>query len=137
MTTTRPLSALAVYAIKHTTDLDDAYRQGGHGSFVEGRHWKTARQNFLKAREQGRAMPIIFASAETTDRLLYHAILDDVALSMEDDRERTTYRFSGLMPIEGHLPLSSLTVDGTGKQLSNNHRRSYVNCRTPSFLAES
>ncbi len=131
----RPVSRFCVYTIRHTNDLDAAYRQGGDGAFTENTTWKTGRALFLEAQRHREAMPVIFASAEGTDRLIYYAMLSDVRIEETDpDAATTTYRFTGLTPIEQHLPLRSLTLRSTGRPLSDNYIRPYSICFTPDFL---
>ncbi len=128
------LSPFCVYTIRYQKDLDEAYRAGGSGEFTENKVWKTGHRLFQEAQTNGQRMPVVFASADVTDKLLYHAVLSDLVL---DEAESTTkYQFTHLTPIEGGLPLSTLRLRSTNRQLSDNYIRPYAICHTPSFISE-
>jgi hypothetical protein len=77
-------------------------------------------------------MPVVFASADLTDRLIYYATLKDVEINESD--LTTTYEFTGLQKIASHLPLGSLKLRSTNRALSDNYIRPYAVCLTPSFV---
>ncbi len=129
----RNLSPCCVYTIRHPQDLDEAYRGGGSGGFTENKVWKTGQRLFLEAKRDGQRMPVIFASADVTTALLYHAVLSDLVLDEEDST--TSYRFTHLERVEGNLPLSSLRLRSTNRPLSDDYIRPYAICYTPSFIS--
>lgn len=134
----RPMSRFCVYTIRQSADLDAAYERGGRGRFSENTRWKTGQQLFQAAERHREAMAVIFAAAEWIDRLLYHALLEDIAFDEADSGVVTTmYRFTGLTRIEQHLPLSTLTLRSTGRALSDSYIRPYTICFTPDFLLRS
>src|SRR5215204_4642315 len=98
----QPLSPYYVYTIRQRQRLDDVYRGGGDDTFDEKKSWKTGRQLFLAAQKNGMRMPVIFASADVGDKLLYHAILSEV--EVDEDNYTTEYSFTDLIPIEGDYP---------------------------------
>lgn len=126
------LSPFCVYTIRHQRDLDEAYRGGGAGEFKENLIWKTGLDLFLKAKKSGQRMPVIFASADVTDKLVYYATLSSVQI--DEAGGTTKYEFDELKPIEGDFPLSSLTLRSTNRPLSDNDIRPYRICHTPSFI---
>ncbi len=128
------LSPFCVYTIRHRKDLDEAYRGGGSDGFEEKKLWKTGHRLFQEGKRNGQQMPMVFASADITDRLLYHAVLSDLVL---DEAEATTsYEFIHLTPIGGDLPLSTLRLRSTNRPLSDNYIRPYAICHTPSFISK-
>jgi hypothetical protein len=129
----QPLSPYCVYTISHTQQLDNAYRSGGSGVFEENTMWKTGRQLFLEARDRDMRMPVVFASADVTDRLIYCAMLSGVEI--DDASSTTRYEFTNLTPINGEYPLSSLRLRSTNRPLSDDFIRPYAVCHTPSFIA--
>ena len=128
----QPLSPFCIYTIRHHQDLDEAYRRGGNGQFTENTTWNTGNRLSMEAKKSGQRMPVIFASADITDRLIYYAMLEDVEINESD--LTTTYEFKGLQQIASHLPLSSLKLRSTNRPLSNNFIRPYAICLTPSFV---
>jgi hypothetical protein len=128
----QPISPFCIYTIRHHQDLDEAFRSGGNGQFMENTMWNTGQRLFLEAKKYGQRMPVIFASADITDRLIYYAMLKDVEINESDST--TTYEFTGLHQIVSHLPLSSLTLRSTNRPLSDNYIRPYAICLTPSFV---
>lgn len=128
----QPLFPFCVYTIRHHQDLDEAYRSGGNGQFTENTTWNTGHRLFLEAKKNGQRMPVTFASADITERLIYYAMLEDVEINESDST--TTYEFADLQPIASHHPLSSLTLRSTNRPLSDNYIRPYAICLTPSFV---
>ncbi len=127
------LSPFCVYTIRHQHDLDEAYRASGSGMFTENKVWKTGHRLFLEAQRNGQRMPVIFASADITDKLRYHALLSNMEL--DETNYTTTYQFTDLEPIQGDLPLSTLRLRSTNRPLSDNYIRPYAICHTPSFIS--
>ncbi len=99
---------------------------------MENTTWKTGLKLFLEAKRSGQRMPVIFASADVTDKLVYYATLGDVEI--DEAGGTTKYAFNELKPIEGDLPLGSLKLRSTKRPLSNNFIRPYAICLTPSFI---
>jgi hypothetical protein len=126
------LSPFCVYTIRHRQDLDEAYRAGGSGGFTENRGWKTGHQLFVEATRNGQRMPVVFASADVTDKLLYYAVLSDLVL--DEVNSTTSYEFTDLVPVEGDLPLSTLRLRSTNRPLSDDYIRPYAICHTPPFV---
>ena len=79
-------------------------------------------------------MPVVFASAEKTDKLLYYAFVNSV--EVDHERSVTRYGFTNLTPIEDHYPLSTLRLRSSNRPLSDNFIMPYAICHTPSFIAE-
>lgn len=93
----------------------------------ERKRWVRGSELFEQA--AGRAMPIVFADATNTSRLIYWAVLTDLKVI---DRG-TRFRFTGLTPIRGHSQQELRLLNG-GKTIAPGYRRPYALCRTPSFL---
>jgi hypothetical protein len=91
------LSPFCVYTIRHQKDLDEAYRAGGTSRFKENKAWKTGHRLFLEAQRNGQRMPVIFASADVTDKLRYYAVLSDFEL--DEVNFTTSYQFTDLQRI--------------------------------------
>ncbi len=129
----QPFSPFCIYTIRHQRDLDEVHRSGGNGQFTENTTWTTGNRLFQEAKKKGQRMPVIFASADTTDRLIYSAMLKDVKLNELDST--TTYEFADLQRITSQHPLSSLRLRSTNRPLSDNYIRPYAICHTPSFFS--
>ncbi len=127
------LSPFCVYTIRHQQDLDEAYRASGSDKFTENKVWKTGHRLFLEAQRNGQRMPVVFASADVTDKLRYYAVLSD--LELDEANSTTSYQFTDLEPIQGDLPLSTLRLRSTNRPLSDNYIRPYAICHTPSFIS--
>jgi hypothetical protein len=130
--TGQPLSPFSVYTIRHQRDLDEMYRRRGEGGFDTNRLWRTGRALFQQAKGSGQRMPVIFASADVTDKLVYYAMLSDIEL--DETNSTTRYEFTELQKVEGDLPLSTLKLRSTNRPLSDNYIRPYAICLTPSFV---
>ena len=127
------LSPFSIYTIRHQRDLDEAYRRGGDGGFTENTTWKTGQKLFLEAKKNNQRMPVIFASADITDKLVYYAMLSNVEVDETDST--TKYEFTDLKQITGDLPLSSLKLRSTNRPQSDDYIRPYAICHTPSFIS--
>ena len=127
------LSPFCVYTIRHQKDLDEAYHGNGSDKFTENKVWKTGHRLFLEAERNGQRMPVIFASADVTDKLRYYAVLSDFEL--DEVNFTTSYQFTDLEPVKGDLPLSTLRLRSTNRPLSDNYIRPYAICHTPSFIS--
>jgi hypothetical protein len=112
--------------------LDEAYRAGGSGGFTENRGWKTGHQLFVEATRSGQRMPVVFASTDVTDKLVYHAMLSDLVL--DEVNSTTSYEFTDLAPVKDDLPLSTLRLRSTNRPLSDDYIRPYAICHTPPFV---
>lgn len=120
-----------MYTIRHQQDLDEVYRAGGSDEFTENKVWKTGHRLFLEAQRNGQRMPVIFASADVTDKLRYHALLSNLVL--DETNYTTSYEFTHLEPTKGDLPLSSLRLRSTNRPLSDNYIRPYAYLPHPVF----
>jgi hypothetical protein len=129
----QPLSPFCIYTIRHSERLDEVYRAGGSNEFEENTTWKTGRQLLLEAKDRGMRVPVVFASTDVTDKLIYYAMLSRVEVDHEN--ATTSYAFTDLTPIEGDHPLSSLKLRSNRRPLSDKFIRPYAICLTPSFIA--
>ena len=86
----------------------------------------------LEAKKHGQRMPVIFASADVTDKLLYYAVLSNLVI--DEASSTTSYQFNHLQPVKGDFLLSSLRLRSTNRPLSDNYIRPYAICHTPSFI---
>jgi hypothetical protein len=130
---TKPLSSFSIYTIRHRRDLDETYRGSGDGGFTENTTWKTGQKLFQEAKSAGQRMPVIFAAADVTDKLLYYAMLSDIEIY--ETNSTTWYEFTQLEEIKGDLPLSTLRLKSTNRPLSDNYIRPYAICHTPGFIS--
>jgi hypothetical protein len=125
----------SIYSMRHSSTLKEAAERGGTSDFDEGRRWVLGRKLLLAARDAEEALPIIFASAEITDRLLYWGIVTGIwTAEDEETRPGTRYSVARLRRVPGELPLSYLRLRSSGKQLSANFIRPYAICHTPDFI---
>jgi hypothetical protein len=76
----KPLSPFSIYTIRHQRDLDEMYGGNRKGEFTENKTWKTGRKLFREAKRADQQMPVIFASAEITDKILYYAMLNEIEI---------------------------------------------------------
>ena len=76
----KPFSAFCVYTIRHGQALKDVCHRGGVEDFTENTPWKTSQALFLEAKKSKRSMPVIFTSADVTDKLIYCAPSSDVEM---------------------------------------------------------
>ncbi len=127
------LSPFSIYTIRHQRDLDAAYRGSRDGGFTENTTWKTGQKLFLEAKKNNQRMPVIFASADVTDKLIYYRILSDV--QVDETNSTTKYEFTDLEQITRDLPLSTLKLRSTNRPLSDSFIRPYAICFTPSFIS--
>ena len=96
------------------------------------RSWRTGQKLFEQAKRSGQRMPVIFASADVTDKLLYYAMLSEI--DIDETNSTTRYEFTQLEKIKDDLPLSTLRLRSTNRPLSDNYIRPYAICHTPSFI---
>jgi hypothetical protein len=124
------LSDLCVYTIKHSQDIEGAILSG-LGTFTEKRVWREAERLIEASEQEGRRVPIIFAAAEETERLIAWGFLDSLKLG----DGTTQYSFSGLKRFIEPAPFKTqLIVNSTGEYLSDGFIRPYAICKTPDFL---
>lgn len=128
----KPISPFCIYTIRSRRDLDETYLRNGKGEFTENKTWKTGWKLFQEAKRSGQRMPVIFASAEVTDKLIYYALLNDIEI--DETNYTTRYEFTQLEKVKGDLPLSTLRLRSTNQPLSENYIRPYAICLTPSFI---
>lgn len=135
--TKKLISPICVYTIVHTDKLDEAYRKGGSSSFKENKKWVTAKRLLLQARYDNMVMPIIFASAEDTRKLIYHAVLKDIQIDeAAAGGAATTFWVANLQPLHKPLPKEKfLIVKSTERYLPESDRRPYRICVTPKFVS--
>lgn len=127
-------SEFSIYTILHRDKLDQVFRDGGAGQFTEKRAWITGSRLFHNAVQAGQRMPIIFADAATTQGLIYYAYLTDVHVLGENNEGPTRYSFTGLTPIDGEPPKSTLRKRDRKLPLSDDNIRPYAVVYTPDFL---
>jgi hypothetical protein len=129
----KPLSPFSIYTIRHQRDLDETHRGSGKGGFTTNRIWRTGQKLFQEAERNGQRMPVIFASADITDKLLYYAMLNEIEIA--ETNVTTRYEFTELDEVKGDLPLSTLKLRSTNRPLSENYIRPYAVCHTPTFIS--
>ena len=134
MSEDQSFSQFCVYTIVRTQKLDDVYNRGGSGGFTENKVWAFGSKLVIDAKKKGMRVPIIFGAAEddSPKGLIYHAVLESV--ETDSSASTTEYKFSGLKPIDGIVPLSSLKLKSKNQPLSNDYIRPYAICYTPSFI---
>lgn len=124
-----------VYTIVHSHKLHAAYENGGKGVFKEDTNWKSGVELLQESKEENQILPIIFAAAEWTSKLLYWACIVDIKIEQPSEKSfKTTYKFEALKRIgKGHTK-SDLILRSSGKNISEGYIRPYSICRTPDFL---
>jgi uncharacterized protein YeaO (DUF488 family) len=126
-----PLANDSVYTIAHGAELQRiAEGKTRSAELFEQKHWTTAAQLLVEARQRGESVPIIFADATDCSRLVFWARLDSV--DFVDDRTR--YRFSKLTKIRGRHTPQELVLASTGKTIAPGFIRPYALVRTPNFI---
>lgn len=125
----RGWTSRCVYTMRHTRELEECARSGGHVIWRESRAWKTGRE-IVENRPGEETVPIIFSAAERDSGLIYYAQLESVTI----DDEGTKYEIVGLQALSEARPLSALTVVSSGEPLPDTHIRPYAICYTPEFL---
>lgn len=124
------LSPFCVYTIVQSRKLDEIREKGGTAKLTEGKRWTSAKQLLAQAQQHELLMPIIFAAAENTEKLIYYAELTNIT----PRRNGTTYSFTRLTRINGRFPKTRLTIKLSGKRIPKNFIKPYAICRTPAFL---
>ncbi len=103
----------------------------GRGNATEGRPWKTAQVLFVKAKESGEKMPVIFSDAAyNSESLLLWGILQKI----EIDGNRTALQFNNVKRIPGKHHRRDLILKSSGKSIAPHFIRPYAICLTPAFL---
>ena len=125
-----------IYTIRHSKKLAADLKRGGKGIFTEKKPWTTAQDFLRRAQELDQKLPIIFADAETVEGLIYFAYIDelDVSLPDEKDRRTTTIHFSALQRFRKMYTLDCLIVKSTRECLPNSFIKNLAYCHTPDFL---
>lgn len=125
---------ICVYAIRHGEALEENWRQGDQFSFTERRSWARAAKELALAKQSRVVLPIVFADARATKRLIFRGQIDDIRLLSTGGKSRTTVVASHLEKL-ARLPLKTqLTIADTGRRIPAGHIRSYVICRTPPWF---
>jgi hypothetical protein len=126
-----------VYTILSSATLNTAYKDGGKGSFTEDKNWAMACDLFVDSEERGQKLPIVFAAAEDTTELIYHAVVNRLHIDHSDPHHpTTTCWFIDLEPFNLPRPnKTSLIVKSTGQNIPHEHIRTYVICETPPFIS--
>jgi len=136
MPTGDSFSETCVYTIAHTAALDAAFSRDRVATLVEGKRWAQAQRLLRVAEKSGRLVPLLFAAAESTDRLIYYGFLKNIILGAPGTAEpATTFSVFQLTPFPPPQPLkTTLIVSSTGHAIPASHIRPYVICRTPAFI---
>ena len=128
------LSPFCVYTIIHVSELERVHAGGGAGSFTENKKWVGAARLLGEATAVGQRLPVVFADAASTARLISCALLAEVRILGDSVRGPTRYSFEGLTPIRPSLPKGALIKITGGQPLDDNYIRPYVLCHTPASL---
>lgn len=103
--------SICVYTIRDGVVLEEDWLQGGTFSFAEGKRWVRARAELQSAQRAGRVMPVIFADARYTSRLIFFANLEDIQMGATARDGTTAIVASGLSKF-ADPPKKSLTRRG-------------------------
>jgi hypothetical protein len=121
----------AVYTIRRSQELDNAFAKGGGGRFTERKRWVAALGLFEEAKRNGSQLPIIFADAgDTCDGLLYYGFVRELSA----DDSTTTCHFEGLCRVAAGTQKHSLRLRSTGKPLSDDFIKPYAIVHTPGYI---
>ena len=131
-----------IYAIKTLSDLKASFKNGGKGTFTEGKPWSTGRELFKDAKNEDKNLYVVFANADTTWDLLYYAKLTIIEILPNTDKkgkskDMTRYSFEGMKRYPKRNPpynKMDLLVDSTGEGIPEGYIKSYAICRKPSYL---
>lgn len=124
------LSPFCIYTIRQSGELHEISKNGGAAELTEGKPWTEAKKLLGKAQRDNLWMPILFAAAEKTEKLIYYAELTNIT----PRRNGTTYSFTRLTLIDGRFPETRLTLKSTGRRIHPNFIKPYAICHTPTFL---
>lgn len=133
---------LCIYAIKAVKDLNEAYKNGKMGTFLEEKAWREGREHFKDARNEDTYLPIIFADAGSIWELLYWAKLTNVEIlpninKQSKSKSMTRYSFKDMQRYPKRktpYSMTELIVNSTGKPISEGFIRSYSICVRPQYL---
>jgi hypothetical protein len=131
-----------IYAIKKKKDLDEAYKNGKMGTFIEDKTWRAGFELFEDAVHENTYLPIVFANAESIWELLYWAKLTKVKILPNTHKQSksnlmTQYSFKDMQRYPKKYPpynITDLTLDSTGEPIKEGFIKSYAICRKPKCL---
>ena len=122
-------SPYAVYTIIPQQDVSDAYVNNGTSTLVEGKLWKTAKDDFDNL--EGKQMILLLADASSIKGVEWIAIIKDIKVDKANNK--TIVSFTKLTKLEKIFPTSRITLRN-GNKLSPFHIRPYVLCKLPTTL---
>jgi len=129
------LAPYCVYTIAQSQKLHVIFEKGGKGVLKEKKHWKTGLNLLEKARKENQILPIVFAAAESTVKLLYWGHLKELRIKQISEKDfETTYRFEHLKKISEGYSKMDLILRSSDKNISREYIRPYSICKTPTFL---
>lgn len=130
----KELSETCVYTILGLDKIKDALNAGGKGDAEEGKNWRRA--EFMLRNAKGKQLvPIILADAGNILELIAWGFLDNVIVPDKKLKlYHTHYFFSSLKEFDEYHDKMELKVKSTGRELPENHIKSYVICETPAFV---
>ena len=131
-----------IYAIKTLSDLKAAFKNGGKGTFTEGKPWSAGRELFKDAENEDKNLYVVFANADTTWDLLFYAKLTKIEILPNTDKkgkskDMTRYSFEKMKRYPKRNPpynKMDLLVDSTGVRIPEGFIKSYAICRKPAYL---
>jgi hypothetical protein len=124
-----------VYTIRHSDKLREIATSTGADTFEAGQAWTQVEELLESARHEGQRLPIVFAPAESTDRIVAWATID--AVTIREEKPRTRYSFSGLRMLAKGPKKTSLLKASDRSPLAANFIRPYAVCLTPKFVRDA
>jgi len=128
------LSDRCVYTIRHSDVLRDVAELGGSAVFTEGRAWSQAVELLKRAQELEEVIPVLFAPAERTDRIVAWGLLDAVVI--REAKPRTEFHFSQLKHLSSPFKKETLLKAADGTALATGFIRPYAICQTPKSVLQ-
>lgn len=131
-----------IYAIKAVKDLNNAYKNGKKGMFIEDKPWSTGLNLCTAALNENTYLPVVFADAGSTWELLYWAKLTNVEIFPNTNKQSkskfvTRYSFQDMRQYPRRKPpynIADLILDSTGEAIKKGYIKSYAICRKPECL---
>jgi hypothetical protein len=122
--------------------LSAAFKNGGKGTFTEGKPWSTGLELFKDAKNEDKDLYIIFANADSIWDLLFYAKLTEIEILPNTDKENnsksmTRYSFDEMKRYPKKNPpydKTDLLLDSSGEGISEEFIRPYAICRKPDYL---
>ena len=117
-----------LYTIRNKMHLDEAAEKETRFAFRINMSWSGAKNEFEKAKKEGKDYLALFSNAAQTDRIYHYGIVASIDIS----NSTTRIEFSQITQAENKIWKWDL-IKLSGGNLSKNFIRPYSLCKTPNF----